>query len=208
MQPLTEKLWTKQDQHKGDRWCLFSAVAEHLDATRVLYPGSYVDVAPSFVWPSVTYVDLDKRAARFFDDEAGVAEIIAAHNPPSAPPEFAFIAADYVADLGLPDESFDLLVSLYAGFISEQCTRYLRVGGTLLVNPSHGDAAMASLDPRYQLSAVVTNRAGKYRVRTSALDDYLIPKKPTVVTADLLHDLGRGIAYTKPGFAYLFERVR
>lgn len=208
MQPLTEKLWAKQDQHKGDRWRLFSAVAEHVNATRVLYPGSYVDVAPSFVWPSVTYVDMDKRAARFFDDELGVAEIISAHDPPSATPEFTFIAADYGTDLGIPDESFDLLLSLYAGFISEQCTRYLRVGGRLLINPSHSDAALASIDPRYQLSAVVTNRAGSYRVRTTKLDDYLVPKKPTVLTADLLHDLGRGIAYTKPGFAYLFERVQ
>ena len=31
-------------------------------AARVLYAGSYVDIAPSFVFPTVTYVDRDARA--------------------------------------------------------------------------------------------------------------------------------------------------
>ena len=44
-------------------------MASFIDAERALYPGSYVDLAPSFVWPSVTYVDTDRRAAQFFADE-------------------------------------------------------------------------------------------------------------------------------------------
>ncbi|MDH3704522.1 MAG: hypothetical protein OES57_00535 [Acidimicrobiia bacterium] len=208
VQPLTEKLWSKQDQHEGDRRRLFAAVAANIDAEQVLYPGSFVDIAPSFVWPSVTYVDADRRAERFFADEAGVAEIIDAHDPPTADRSVTFVAGDYTTNLGLMDESFDLLVSLYAGFVSEHCTRYLRVGGMLLVNPSHGDTAMASIDPRYQLSQVVIHRNGDYQLRRDDLDTYLVPKKPTELTPALLHDLGRGIAYTRPAFAYLFERVR
>ena len=99
-------------------------------------------------------------------------------------------------------------MSLYAGFISEPCTRYLRIGGTLLVNPSHGDAAMASIDDRYELSGVVVARDGNYRVRADGLDDYLIPKKRGIeVTPDLPHERNQGIAYTKSPFAYLFTRV-
>ena len=79
-----------------------------------------------------------------------------------------FIGADYTDPLGLDDGGFDLLISMYAGFISEHCTRYLRVGGTLLVNPSHGDAAMASIDPRYRLTGVVTSRSGGYSVTARA----------------------------------------
>ena len=77
--PFTQKLWSKQDQHKGDRWRLFQAVGQHLEnhghsrtAMTVLYPGSFVDIAPSFVFPNVVYVDLDKRAKRFFGDESGM----------------------------------------------------------------------------------------------------------------------------------------
>ncbi len=77
MHERTRSLWAKQDQHQGDRWRLFRAVGDAVAATTVLYPGSYVDAAPSFVWPSVTYVDVDRRAKRFFDDQEGVQELVA-----------------------------------------------------------------------------------------------------------------------------------
>ncbi len=207
MESFTRKLWAKQDQHEGDRWRLFTAIAESVAAENVLYAGSFVDIAPSFVWPSVTYVDLDRRVPRFFADVQGVQEIIERHRAGATDARVQFIAGDYSEDLGLADETFDLLISLYAGFISEHCTRYLRVGGTLLVNPSHGDAAMASIDDRYELRGVVESRAGDYRVRDENLETYLIPKKPTTVTREELHQAGRGIGYTKSPFAYLFERT-
>lgn len=209
MEARTQKLWAKQDQHEGDRLRLFRAVAAAVDAASVLYPGCYVDVAASFAFSDVTYVDTDRRASQFFADEVGVREIIADHPPVPEGSRFRFLHSDYTADLALEDEPFDLLVSLYAGFISEACTRYLRIGGALLVNPSHGDAAMASIDDRHELSGVVVARDGDYRVSTDALDDYLIPKKQDIdVTPDLLHARNQGIAYTKSPFAYLFTRVR
>ena len=206
MNPQTATLWSKQDQHEGDRWRLFSAVAEAVDAENVLYPGCYVDIAPSFVFGSVTYLDVDKRTPGFFGDVDGVAEIVAAHNGP-VNPDIAFVHADYTSVLELPDDHFDLLISLYAGFISEHCTRHLKVGGTLLVNPSHGDAAMASIDSRYELAGVVISESGQYRVDTTNLDGYLIPKKLQEITIDTLHESRRGIGYTKSPFAYLFNRV-
>jgi len=206
MNPKTAELWTKQDQHHGDRRRLFSTVGDFVDASTVLYPGSYVDLAPSFVFDSVTYLDIDKRAPKFFADTDGVREIVADHNGPPDP-DITFIHADYTSDLDLPADHFDLLVSLYAGFVTEHCTRHLRIGGTLLVNPSHGDAALASIDPRYGLTGVVTTRNGSYRVSTSDLDSYLIPKRPQPVTIDTLHEAGRGIGYTKSRFAYLFTRI-
>lgn len=178
-----------------------------VSVTRALYPGSYVDLAASFVFDSVTYVDIDRRAAAFFADEEGVREIIAERDRTPTDREIRFIHADYATELPLEDGSFDLLVSLFAGFVSEACLKYLRIGGTLLVNPSHGDAAMASIDPRLRLTGVVLSAGGDYRVSTQDLADYLIPKTPQKISAETLHALGRGIAYTKPAFAYLFERV-
>ncbi|TFH20289.1 MAG: hypothetical protein E4H05_02675 [Acidimicrobiales bacterium] len=139
MQERTRQLWEKQDQHVGDRHRLFTAIADALDVATVLYPGSYVDLAPSFVWPSVTYVDIDRRAGQFFRDESGVQQLLVGHDAAPATHVVRFIEADYTDPLDLHDGEFDLLISLYAGFVSEACTRYLRIGGTLLVNPSHGD---------------------------------------------------------------------
>ena len=207
MKASTERLWAKQDRHVGDRWRLFKAIQTHLKPTDVLYPGSYVDVAPSFVFPAVTYVDVDKRARQFFDDPEGVTEIIRSHEGSPPEPSFQFIHGDYSEPLDLAEESFDLLVSLYAGFISAECTKHLRLGGTLVVNSSHGDAAMASIDPRYELSAVVISNSGNYRIDSSDLDRFLVPKKPTEITSATLRESGRGVGYTNPTFAYLFTRV-
>lgn len=201
----TQALWEKQDQHKGDRWRLFQAIGAVLPASKVLYAGSYVDIAPSFVFKDVTYADMDKRAAQFFADIHGVREIIAAHGG-SADTKFEFIHGDvYKAEL--EDQSFDLLISLYAGFISEACGNLLRIGGTLLVNSSHGDAALAALDPRLELTGVVVSLKKGYNVSRNDLEDYMVPKKPQTITREMVKNSGRGIAYTKSPFAYLFERV-
>lgn len=64
MRDATRRLWKLQDRHPGDRLRLVAAVAEFIGDTPVLYPGSFVDVAPSFVFDNVTYVDSDRQAAR------------------------------------------------------------------------------------------------------------------------------------------------
>lgn len=207
MKDRTRRLWDSQNKHQGDRQRLFTAVAEFVDAEKVLYPGSFVDLAPSFVWPAVTYVDIDRRAEQFFGDEVGVQELLVEHGVDSGRRSVRFLAANYTDRLSLGEGEFDLLISLYAGFISEACTHYLRLGGTLLVNSSHGDAAMASIDPRYRLLAVVKSGSGKYRVDSRGLDEFLVPKRSVEVTKEMLHASGRGIAYTKTPFAYLFERI-
>ncbi len=203
----TRKLWDTQHRLVGDRRGLFEAVAALRPIDAVLYPGSYVDLTPSFVWPSVTYVDVDQRAKRFFSDADGVDELLDTYDVDPDRRLVRFLHADFTDPLDLGEESADLLVSLYAGFVSEHCTRYLRRGGLLMVNSSHGDAAMASIDPRYQLHAVIEHRSGTYRTRTDGLDDYLVPRRDVEITPAGLHERGRGIAYTKSPYAYLFERV-
>lgn len=206
MQPKTRRLWAEQDRHQGDRKRLFTAVRGAVGGETVLYPGSFVDVAPSFVYPAVTYVDSDSRTPGFFADRDGVHEIIISEGGLRTA-AVDFVHGDYQRDLGIAERSFDLLVSLYAGFVSEFCTDYLRVGGFLLVAPSHGDVAMASIDHRYELVGVVASRSGNYRIRTNNLDTYMVPRSPIEVSPAMLHDRGRGIAYTKSPFAYLFRRV-
>lgn len=203
MTGIAAQMWAKQNRHDGDRQRLFETVAAVRPGRRVLYPGSYVDVAASFAFAHVTYIDVDARALRFFADRDGIGEILG----PGRTAGVEFLHSDYTDHLPYPDQSFDLLVSLYAGFVSEACTQYLRIGGTLLVNPSHGDAAMASIDPRYVLTGVVKARDGSYQVRQTDLDTYLVPKKEVELTPAYLHERGRGIAYTRAPFAYLFERV-
>lgn len=202
----TQQMWQLQNRHPGDRARLFGAVSRAYGPVKALYPGSYVDIAASFAFADVTYVDSDRRAEGFFADNEGVAGIIAAEGGAQAAPAFRFIRADY-SGLKLAPQAFDLLISLYAGLVSDHCTAFLRVGGRLLANPSHGDVAMASIDPRYALSGVVIAQEGDYRVSDKELERYLIPKKPGLPTRDGLRASMRGIAYTTAPFAYVFTRI-
>ncbi len=206
MKERTRLLWDGSNRHAGDRHRLFTAIAESFDISTALYPGCYLDITPSFVLDSVTYLDVDRRAAQFFADAEGVDEIIDSNRAGDGSTEWSFLSADYTTRLALPEEHYDLLISLYAGFVCEHCTHHLRPGGLLLVNPSHGDAAMASLDARYRLVAAITHRDGTYEVRHDDLDTYLIPKRDAEITRETLHASNRGVAYTRPAFAYVFER--
>ena len=208
MEGRTRKLWEKQRTAVGDRVPLFSAVADAAPkVATVLYPGSYVDLTPSLVWNSVTYLDNDRRADRFFNDRAGIEQLLTEHDVDAGKHQFQFIHGDYTDVHELQDESFDLLISLYAGVISKHCTRFLRIGGCLLVNPSHGDVAMASINAKYRLRAVVIETDASFSVSEVELDRYLVPKRDVEVTAELIEETGRGITYTTAPFAYLFERI-
>ena len=125
----------------------FNILADKFNVKRALYPGSFVHIAPSLVFPEVTYIDTDKRAKAFFSDPQ-VGEYIRERKLYSDDFTVEFIPEDYRKNNLNITVQFDVLISQYAGFISKYCTRYLKVGGFLLVNNSHGDAGMADLSPK------------------------------------------------------------
>lgn len=198
--------WASYRESIGDRSSLFRALAASEDIRSALYPGCYLDLSPSTAIPSVTYVDTDRRAARYFADPDRVAAEVSA-DATTAAPVVRFLHADYTGDLPLADASFDLLISLYAGPVWEHCRRCLRPGGLLLANTSHGDASLAALDPELSLVAAVLHRAGRYRLDTDGLDRYLVPKNPAAADPERIRHSGRGIAYTRSAFAYVFRRA-
>ncbi len=197
--------WSQYRESIGDRSGLFAALADVCSVERALYPGSYVDMSPSTVFRSVTYVDTDARAARFFADTGLVRAQLAGRTRPGAGAEVRFLAADYTRPLDVPDGSMDLLISLFTGPMWEHARRYLRQGGWLLANTSHGEASLAALDPALRLVAAVKSRGDRYRLVTDGLEDYLVPKRPETADADRIRSSGRGVAYTSTAFAYLFH---
>jgi len=200
------------DKHPDDRVRLFAAIVAVFAAdSRVLYPGSYVDIGTSVWFDEVAYVDTDARAGRFFAQKRAVVDLIntkraAVDRDTDVDPRVTFHHLDYQSRLPVDDSSCDLLVSLYAGFITEHCSRYVRPGGHLLVNNSHGDASMAALDAQNELVAALVSRSGSYRVVTADLGSFMVPKRGEPATVDELHETNRGIAFTKPAFAYIFKR--
>ena len=123
------------------------------------------------------------------------------------PASFRFIHKDYSKAIDLDERRFDLLISQWAGPISQSCKIYLRAGGILLANNSHADSGLAFFDPDYQLTAVVKSNKGKFSISEKNLDAYFIPKKEQDVSLETLMLSGKGIGYTKTANSYIFKKT-
>lgn len=190
-----------------ERLDLFQILAERYEIESALYPGSFVHVTPSFVFPVTTYVDMDRRAKLFFE-HPDLVDFIAKCKTYPQDPIVTFHASDYRKSIDEPDESYDLLISQYAGFVSQHGKRYLKIGGLLLVNNSHGDASMASIDDGYEFKAAIIRSGRFHRISDRNLDSYFISKKPTQVTKAYLERIQKGIGYKKTASIYVFQRVK
>lgn len=200
---LYEHYYINRDYEQID---LFRLLKNAFNIKRVIYPGSYVQISPAFIFSDVVFIDADKKAKKFFKSES-VVNYIYKRKEYNEDPIIEFYGDDYENTIeGLRDK-FDLLISQYAGFISDTCKDYLKIGGYLLVNNSHGDAGMASIDEDYKLTATVHKSKGKYRVSDANLKKYFVPKKSVVVTEDLLRGTGKGVGYRKTATLYIFQRV-
>ena len=200
---LYEKYYIRREYEQVD---LFRLLKSTFAVNNAIYPGSYIQISPSFIFTDVVFIDTDKKAKRFFNDDS-VIEYIRRRKEYSENPRISFHGCDYRELIDDLKGKFDLLISQYSGFISESCKEYLRPGGYLLVNNSHGDAGLASIDNDYTLAAAVMRSQGKYRISFSKLDEYFIPKKNIAVTKEYLYKTGRGVGYTRTAPLYIFRRV-
>ncbi|MGE3961299.1 MAG: hypothetical protein AB7F65_06405 [Dehalococcoidia bacterium] len=185
----------------GDRLSDLRAIARWRRFERVLYPGAYVHVTPSLVFPRVTYNDTDRRTPAFFADDA-VLQFIREHREYAEEPEVRFWHGSYT-ELPGPGGAFDLLISQYAGPVSQACAPWLARGGVLYANDSHGDASLAHFDERYEFIGVVDEGV----VDTSRLDEYFQPRGRRTPTRESVLSDGRGPRYRVEAAGYLFVHL-
>ena len=198
-----KKYYIDRDYEQID---LFRLINRAYEIKRAIYPGSYVHISPSFIFSDVVYIDSDKKAIQFFSSNKLI-ELICERKEYNDAPKISFHGIDYKSPIDELYRQFDLMISQYAGFISDTCKEYLKIGGFLLVNNSHGDAGLASIDKDYQLISTVHKSNGKYRLSYTALKKYFIPKRKIVVTKELLNKTGKGVGYSKPAPLYIFQRI-
>jgi hypothetical protein len=194
-------------QKVNDRVELFELLANRFEIESALYPGSYKHITPSLFFPITVYVNPYEKAKEFFA-KRDLINYIHKNKRYKRKPIIRFHNKDYRENLGEFDESFDLLISQYVGFISRDCKRYLKVGGLLLVNNTHGDASMAHLDHQFKLYGVFYKSNNQYYLTQKNLDKYFIPKKEIEITIEYLEKIKRGIGYKKTGSYYLFQRIK
>lgn len=185
---------------------LFRLLKIEYGIKKVVYPGSFIHISPSFIFSDVVYIDSDKKAKMYFQSK-DLFQFVNTRKEYSEDPKITFFGGSYENHIEELELKFDLLISQYAGFISSACKDYLRIGGYLLVNNSHGDAGLASIDENYQLISTVHKTKGKYRVSSNSLEKYFIPKKDIMVTKELLFKTRTGVGYQHTAPLYIFKRI-
>ena len=190
----------------GDRYGLFKLLNDEFSITTASYPGSYIDITPSFFFPVTYYIDTDRKAKQFFEMENEILDYIEKNKTYDEDATLKYYPEDYRTEFDEIMNSSDLLISLYAGFISKYCKNLLKKDGLVLANNSHGDASMAYLDEDFVFYGVIDYRNKKYYLNSDKLDEYFIPKKNITVTKELLEKTNRGVGYIKSASFYLFKK--
>lgn len=196
-----EEAYISYQKSIGDRKNLYQAMVKYFHIERALYPGSHIDIVPSFFIPDVTYVDSYKGAKSFFKDIELVKSFILKHKTYKKQSHINFFGQDYHQDLKIDD--VDLVISKHAGFVSKAAKKYLKTGGILLANDSHGDATLAYLDNDFEFIGVIDN---KYQFNQDHLEKYFKFKRQREIPLDQVLQKMRGPKYSVQAENYLFRK--
>ena len=185
----------------GNRKELYRTVAKRYDLRSALYPGSHIDIAPSLVIPKVIYVDNFKGAISFFKSLEVLKEYINENKEYEEPCDIVFKGQDYTRELNI--EPVDLIISQYAGFAGQATKKYLRTGGILLCNDSHGDATLSRFDDDFEFIAVIGKNN---KIIDSNLAEYFVLPKSKEVDLGKVKEKMKGPKYTLTAENYLFRK--
>ena len=141
---------------------LFDLLAKRYPIREVLYPGCFVHLTPSLYFPHVVYVDRSQEAQEYFRDSTRLISFVRGLKSYRTSPYIRFLAMDYTEPLPLRQESFDLVIALYAPGIFPGVLPLLRAGG--LVLSGMGSAGWQDLQ-EYGLvpDLLIRSGGGKYR---------------------------------------------
>lgn len=198
---LYDKYFIKKDD---ERLMLFEKLQDKYNLQSGIYPGSFVHISPSFYLPQMCYIDSDRRINSFFSQKTLLPYVESRKNYSEAP-HIHYFQADYRTELPLATGYFDVLFSFYAGFISRDCKQYLKKGGILVCNNSHGDASLAYTEPDYKLIAVIKRKGNYFNLSENKLDNYFQKKDASPIDKKKVLEKMRGESFSKTAFAYVFR---
>jgi len=200
---LYNEYYIKKNDERSE---LFKILTDTFNIKNGLYPGSFVHITPSFFISQMAYVDTDKRCNNFFSDRLTLDYIIRKKTYNESP-EIRFHPTDSTNSINEKAESFDLLISLYSGFISKYCKKYLKKSGVLIVNNSHGDASLAYLDKSFKIIGVTKRHGDHFKISDKELNSYFKTKTGNPIDMEKIEKTMRGPGFTKIAYAYIFIKV-
>jgi hypothetical protein len=147
----------------------------------------------------VTYVDNFQGAIKFFRDRKAIHEYIQLNKTYEKEAEIQFVGEDY-STIEL-DEKYDLIISQYAGFVGQCTKKFLKAGGYLLCNDSHGDATLAYFDEDFEFVGVLDGD----KITSLNLHKYFKLKGDKKVDIEDVKKTMKGPKYSHPMGNYIFR---
>ena len=102
-----KKYYLDRDYEQVDLWCL---LRDEFGISKVIYPGSYIQISPSFIFPNVAYIDSDRKAIKFFNNNSLI-ELVNAYKDYPEEPKIVFHGMDYRNLIDGYQSKFNLLIS-------------------------------------------------------------------------------------------------
>ncbi|KLI44851.1 hypothetical protein SZ52_00680 [Brachyspira hyodysenteriae] len=133
---------------------LYKLIADKFNIKKALYPGSYIDITPSFFIEDVTYIDNFKNTDKFFKNINSIIDFINENKKYDNELKINFIYEDYRKKLEICND-FDLIISQYGGIISPYVKNFLKSNGIYLCNDSHADATITYFDNDFDLLGII-----------------------------------------------------
>ncbi len=195
----TIKTYKEYANKIGNREKMYEAVKIEYGIKSALYPGSHIDIAPSLVIPEVTYVDNFKGAIKFFKDISKIEAFIEENKAYCDETKMRFVGEDYT-QIELNNE-YDLIISQYAGFVGQATKKFLKEGGYLLCNDSHGDATLAYFDDDYEFIGIIDE---KCRIKINDKEKYFQLNGKEIDIDNVLKTM-KGPKYMKHNENYIFR---
>ena len=149
-----------------------------------MYPGSWIHLTPSLVFPYVVYIDNFAKMESMFSDPE-LLEYIGTNSEIDGEANIKVHQMDYRGEIPEEKTSFDLLISLSGGFVSQYCRSYLKKNGILFVNNEHYDAIKAFVDEDFLPVGVFTSN-GKLINQPKSIQEYFLTKKNEVITSEMV----------------------
>ena len=186
-------------------------IRDRYGVERVLYPGSWIHLTPSLVFPYVVYVDIFAKMESMLSDPE-LLEYIGTNSGIYGESIIKVHQIDYRDKIPEEKTSFDLLISLSSGFVSQYCGSYLKKNGILFVNNEHYDATKAFVDKDFSPVGIFTSNE-KLIHHSKSIQEYFLTKKNEVITSEMVTEKSKRspskakYKLKKKAQFYLFERL-
>lgn len=151
-----------------ERRGLFRLLHQMYPNMKVVYPGCSVHIASSFYFQHVLYIDRSQTAIDFFSDVEAVRRLIAHNKVYKETAFFSFSASDFKEIRDATEHKYDLLISLYADEVIENCMSFLRHGGIAVSNNFHDEVIKVLKSGKMEFIGSISGKRSNYSYSINA----------------------------------------